>query len=90
MLVEHGADVSAQDEDGRTPLHWASSRGDVDVARMLVERGADTDTIFCRCCITLADPGLTARLSSFKSRTNVIGARHMSAGSWMPIIQLLG
>ena len=42
MLVEHGADVSAQDKDGSTPLHLALSLwGNVDVARMLVERGAD-------------------------------------------------
>jgi len=41
MLVECGADVSAQAEDGRTPLHLASERGHVDVAWMLVECGAD-------------------------------------------------
>jgi len=41
MLVERGADVSAQAEDGTTPLHLASSKGHVDVARILVERGAD-------------------------------------------------
>ena len=41
MLVERGADVSAQAKDGRTPLHWALSNGHVDVVRMLVERGAD-------------------------------------------------
>ena len=41
MLVERGADVSAQDVVGLTPLHWASSRGSVDVARILVEGGAD-------------------------------------------------
>jgi len=33
--------VSAQDEHGRTPLHLAAGMGQVDVARMLVERGAD-------------------------------------------------
>jgi len=41
MLVERGADVSAQDEHGWTPLHWALYSGHVDVARLLVERGAD-------------------------------------------------
>ena len=41
MLVERGADVSAQTTDGRTPLHQASLSGSVDMARMLVERGAD-------------------------------------------------
>jgi len=41
MLVECGADVSAQAKDGTTPLHLASSRGHVDVAWMLVEHSAD-------------------------------------------------
>jgi len=41
MLVEHGADVSAQEEDGWTALHWASDYGHVDLAQMLVEHGAD-------------------------------------------------
>ena len=44
MLIEHGANVSAQDKDGSTPLHWASIGGHVDVARMLVERGANMST----------------------------------------------
>jgi len=41
MLVERGADVSAQKKDGSTALHLASRYGRVDLARMLVERGAD-------------------------------------------------
>jgi ankyrin repeat protein len=40
-LIEHGADVSAQNKGGRAPLHLASSWGQVDAARMLIERGAD-------------------------------------------------
>ena len=41
MLVERGADVSAQKKDGSTALHLASRNGHVDLARMLVERGAN-------------------------------------------------
>ena len=41
MLVDCGADVSAQTDRGWTALHWASRCGHVDLARMLVERGAD-------------------------------------------------
>jgi len=41
MLVERGADVSAQNKYGWTALHFASECGHVDLARMLVERGAD-------------------------------------------------
>jgi len=43
VLVEHGADVSAQDEDGSTPVHRLSESysGNVDLAWFLVEHGAD-------------------------------------------------
>ena len=41
LLIEHGADVAAQEEDGSTPLHAASERGHVNVARLLTEHGAD-------------------------------------------------
>jgi len=41
MLIERGAGVSAQDKDGQTPLHQASKEGELEVACMLVERGAD-------------------------------------------------
>ena len=41
MLVERGADVSAQKKDGSTALHLASHNGHVDLARVLVERCAN-------------------------------------------------
>ena len=41
MLIERGADVSAQDKGGETPLHLASHSGHVEVAQMLIELGAD-------------------------------------------------
>ena len=41
LLIERGADVSAQTKDERTALHEASENCHVDVARMLVECGAD-------------------------------------------------
>jgi ankyrin repeat protein len=44
MLIERGADVTAQNRDGQTPLHLASRMGQVDVVRMLIERGADPDS----------------------------------------------
>ena len=40
-LIEHRADVKAQDNDGWAPLHLALQTGQADAARMLVERGAD-------------------------------------------------
>ena len=41
MLINRGADVSAQTKYGATPLHSASGDGHVNVARMLVARGAN-------------------------------------------------
>ena len=46
-LIEYGADIDAVDEDGWTPLGWAS-RGrtfeDGSVIRLLLERGADVNS----------------------------------------------
>ena len=44
MLIDLGADVSAQTNDGWTALHLASENGHVDLARMLIECGADVST----------------------------------------------
>ena len=44
MLIEAGADPNARDPDqprSETPLHWAASSDDVDVARALIDGGAD-------------------------------------------------
>jgi ankyrin repeat protein len=39
--VEAGADVNKQCEHGRTALHMAAAWGHADVARLLIESGAD-------------------------------------------------
>ena len=41
LLVERGADVTAQDKSFSTPLHLASSFGTPEIVRLLIERGAD-------------------------------------------------
>ena len=41
MLIERGADVSAQNQNGETPLHLASREGHAEVVGMLIECGAD-------------------------------------------------
>jgi hypothetical protein len=47
MLIKAGADPNARDPDqpsSETPLHWAASSDDVDVARALIDGGADVET----------------------------------------------
>ena len=47
LLVEAGANPNARSDDdeyGETPLHWAASSDDVDVAVALIEGGADLET----------------------------------------------
>jgi ankyrin repeat protein len=42
LLVEHGANVAAQDGHGSTPLDLALGNGHVELAQFLVEHGAVT------------------------------------------------
>jgi uncharacterized protein len=45
LIIERGADPNDRGgkEDGETPLHWAASSDDVDVARALIDGGADAE-----------------------------------------------
>jgi ankyrin repeat protein len=40
-LLDHGASVNAEDRYGRTPLHYVTETGLLDVVRLLLDRGAD-------------------------------------------------
>ncbi|MBQ9579018.1 MAG: ankyrin repeat domain-containing protein [Ottowia sp.] len=40
-LIEHGADINAQDQHGATALMYAALHGLVDISRLLIEKGAD-------------------------------------------------
>ncbi|KAL1633675.1 hypothetical protein SLS56_002823 [Neofusicoccum ribis] len=39
--LRSGASINATDRFNRTPLFWASGRGDIDAVRLLLDRGAD-------------------------------------------------
>jgi len=43
LLLEHGADPNAKQQDDFTPLHAAASRGDIEMAKMLMSFGARRD-----------------------------------------------
>jgi ankyrin repeat protein len=46
VLIERGADPNHRGEDGiggETPLHWAASSDDADVAQALLDGGADAE-----------------------------------------------
>ena len=43
LLVEQGADKDQRDEDGCTPLYWASVQGRLEAAQYLVEQGSTLD-----------------------------------------------
>ena len=43
LLLDVSADPNAADSDGWTPLHEASFTGTLEVARLLLEHGADPD-----------------------------------------------
>ena len=40
-LLNSDSDIHQQDEQGWTPLNWAAGRGDLDMVKLLLDRGAD-------------------------------------------------
>ncbi len=81
LVEELGADVNARDHNGYTPLHHAAARGDNDLIRYLVSKGADP-TAIARSGQTTADmangpvqriqpfPETVALLESLGSKNN--------------------
>ena len=45
LVDELGADVNARDHEGNTAVHHAASRGDTDMVRYLVSKGADVKAV---------------------------------------------
>ena len=62
VLIDAGADIDAQNNEGRSPLHSACKYGTLDVVKMLVRAGAGvrvTDNDGCTCLILAARCGHT-------------------------------
>ena len=81
LVEELGADVNARDQNGYTAVHHAAARGDVDVIRYLVKKGADV-TLISRKGQSTADmansPG--QRLPVFSGRPRGNQTEPVSAG----------
>lgn len=44
ILLQHGANVNAKNDYGKTPLHEAAEEGDIDTVELLLRYGADVNT----------------------------------------------
>ena len=43
LLLDHGADINALEDDNETALHWAAVKGQLNVAKLLVKRGINVN-----------------------------------------------
>lgn len=43
LLIALGANIHAQETNGRSPLHWAAANGHIDVVNLLLANGADVN-----------------------------------------------
>ena len=45
LVEDTGADVNAADHEGNTPLHNAAARGDIEMIKYLISKGADVTRV---------------------------------------------
>lgn len=48
LLIDKGADVNATNDNGASPLEWASSSGNLDKVKVLLENGAKINPEVCK------------------------------------------
>ncbi|KUF89943.1 26S proteasome non-ATPase regulatory subunit 10 [Phytophthora nicotianae] len=76
LLLDHGAKVNTRDVGGNTPLHLAISEGYEDIARFLLENGANPNAKNNdeERCTDLAKPAFRAEIQMLTSKKK--GASH--------------
>lgn len=45
LLIENNADINIADRSGTTPLHYAISKANIDIIKLLLEARAETNTV---------------------------------------------
>ncbi|KAG1700348.1 hypothetical protein DVH05_012149 [Phytophthora capsici] len=70
LLLDHGAKVNTRDVGGNTPLHLAISEGYEDIARFLLENGANPNAKNNdeERCVDLAKPAFRAEIEMLVSK----------------------
>jgi Ankyrin repeats (many copies) len=79
VLIERGVDPAVQVKDGWTSLHLASYWGQVGVARMLIERGADLGARIVGCAIRIKEDSTRAFVGGESKRArneSAVGEHH--------------
>ncbi|HJR57883.1 MAG TPA: ankyrin repeat domain-containing protein [Vicinamibacterales bacterium] len=90
FLLNHGADVNAMDDNGRTALDWALTRGETDVSAFLRKAGGRTNSVpapapaligtprSARAAIEQAVARLQPAGSAFYAHTGCVSCHHES------------
>jgi len=90
FLLNHGADINPIDDDGRTALDWALTRGETDVSAFLRKAGGRTNSVPAAAPPSIATPRsahaaiehAVARLqpagAAFYARTKCVSCHHES------------
>ena len=50
-LLKKGANTGIKDNDGKTPLHCATSNGHFETVKLLINNQADIDSVYVKRCV---------------------------------------
>jgi len=102
LLLQHGANINARDQDGRTPLALAAILGKTEVVRLLIRNGADVNTVNVRgntplihsrsteISRLLLEAGATATIEHLSNHAELGNALHVAVRrGTLEIIELL-